>query len=209
MFQGVLVANDIPEMQEMTDIAFDLGGSSVSADYSFALWRELVRCLPWLESEKLAGVHPLRLVTSGAEMLLARRAKLVLRMPVARIAQAGQLTGQELDIASGVLAVGAAKERPLQSHPTLHAHMVESSAEEEIFVADVARQLRDMKINCKLICGKREILSGEERAIAGYSLVLHELRPDESLYLQRHGLGGERRYGFGIFVPYKVISGLG
>lgn len=196
-------------MLEMTDIAFDLKGRAVPVGYAFALWREVVRNLPWLEAEKFAGIHPLRVTASGAEILLPQRAKLVLRLPAVRVAQAGRLSGQELHVGSNVLSVGEVKERPLQAFPTLHAHLVESDSEEDVFIAHVTRQLDEMKISCKWICGKRHAVMGEERKIGGYSLVLHDLKPDESLRLQQFGLGGERHFGCGIFVPYKTISGLG
>jgi len=38
--------------------------------------------------------------------------------------------------------------------------------------------------------------------------VIHDLKPEASLRLQYTGLGSDRRYGCGVFVPYKVITGL-
>lgn len=203
------VRDIMQEMLEMTDIAFELKGHSVPAGHAFALWREVARILPWLEAEKFAGIHQLRIAASGEEMLLPQRAKLVLRLPAARVSQAGRLSGQELHVGSSVLSVGAAKERALKAFPTLHAQLVESDGEEDVFIAHVIEQLGEMKISCKWICGKHHKVIGAERTIAGYSLVLHDLKPDESLNLQRYGLGGERHFGCGIFVPYKTISGLG
>lgn len=202
------VLDIMQEMLEMTDIAFELKGHSVPADHAFALWREVARILPWLEAEKFAGIHPLRVAASGEEMLLPQRAKLVLRLPAARVQQAGLLSGQELHVGSSVLSVGEAQERPLKAFPTLHAQLVASDCKEEVFITGVASELGEMNIGCKWICGKRLVIRGTERTIAGYSLVLHDLKPDESLHLQRYGLGGERHFGCGIFVPYKTISGL-
>lgn len=203
---GVL---NMQDMLEMTDITFELKGHSVPADYAFALWREVARILPCLEAEKFAGIHPLRVAASGEEMLLPQRAKLVLRFPAARVPQAGLLSGQELHVGSSVLSVGEAQERALKAFPTLHAQLVASDCKEEVFIAGVASELGEMNIGCKWICGKRLTIGGAERTIAGYSLVLHDLKPDESLHLQRYGMGGERHFGCGIFVPYKTISGLG
>lgn len=194
---------------DMLDIAFDLKGSSVPAGYAFALWDEVVRCLPWLEAEKFAGILPLRTAASGGNMLLPQRTKLVLRLPSRLALQARQLSGQELDVGGSALRVGEAKEKPLQPHPTLHAQLVESGSEEKEFLADMEKQLREMEVACKLICGMRHTLTGARQSVAGYSLVLHDLKPDASLQIQRAGLGGQRRYGCGIFVPYKAISGLG
>ena len=193
----------------MIDVAFDLKGSFVPAGYAFALWGEVARCLPWLDAEKLAGILPLRVAASGENMLLPQRAKLVLRLPAELAPQAKPLSGQELDVEGKALRVGKAREKSLQPHPTLHAQLVESNSEEDVFIADMADQLREMEVACKLICGIRRTIMGAKQSVVGYSLVLHDLKPDASLQIQRAGLGGKRRFGCGIFVPYKAISGLG
>ncbi len=198
--------NDAPPM---TEISFDLKGSALPVDYAFALWSEVVRYLPWLEAEPCAGIHPLRLSPSSTGLLLPQRAKLVLRLPASHVAQAGLLSGQQLTVGYGVLHIGDARERPLFAHSTLHAHVVESDSDEEGFLATVADQLRQLKITAKWICGKHHTMKGAERTITGYSLVLHDLKLDESLQLQYRGLGGKRHFGYGILIPYKAISGLG
>lgn len=192
----------------MLDIAFDLEGNSVPAGYAFALWDEVVRCLPWLDAEKFAGILPLRATVNGDNILLPRRTRLVLRLPAELAPQAKLLSGRQLDIEGSVLQVGKAGEKSLHPHPTLHAQLVESNSEEEAFLADMADQLQGMEVACKLICGRRHTVTSARRSVVGYSLVLHDLKPDASLQIQRAGLGGKRRYGCGIFVPYKTISGL-
>lgn len=197
--------NRIPDM---IDMAFELKGSLVPEDYAFALWDEVVRFLPWLDAEELAGILPLRGSASVEGMLLAQRAKLVLRLPAERAAQAGALSGQELNVDSGVLRIGAAMQRNLQPSTTLHSHLVESAEEEELFLAGAAARLRELGITCKWICGKRRTITGARQSLHGYSLVLHDLKPEESLKVQRAGLGGSRHFGCGIFIPHKAITGL-
>jgi len=192
----------------MIDIVYDLKGSTLPGEYAFVLWRELVRVLPWLEAESEAGLLPLRAAHSGGAMLLPQRAKLVLRLPQRLAQQARQLSGQVLDVEGHTLEVGVMRERKLLAHPTLHARMVASSMDENDFLQEMGVRLRELDIPCKWICGKRVELRAGERAISGYSLVVHELRPEGSLRLQQTGLGGERRYGCGLFIPYKEISSL-
>lgn len=192
----------------MIDLAFEVRGGPVPKGYAFALWHEVVRILPWLDAEERAGILSLRGAASAEGMLLAQRAKLVLRLPAGLAGQALALSGQQLNIGSGVLSVGMSTERPLQPHTTLHAHMVESAEEEVRFLAGVAEQLQKMQITCKWICGKHLTVMGSGRSLSGYSLVLHDLKPDESLQVQRAGLGGSRHFGCGIFIPYKAITGL-
>jgi len=197
--------NRIPDM---IDMVFGLEGSFVTEGYVFPLWDEVVNILPWIEDREQAGILPLRGSVSGEVMLLSRRSKLVLRVPVELAAQARALSGQELNVGSGTLRVGAAIERALQPYTTLHAHLVEGAEDEAVFLSGVATRLQEIGVACKWICGKRNTIEGAGQALSGFSLVLHDLKPDDSLQIQRVGLGGNRRFGCGIFVPYKTISGL-
>ena len=196
------------EAQDMVDVVFDLNGSSVSEGYPFALWSEVVRCLPWLQDEEHAGILPLRGSASGETLLLSRRTKLVLRVPVARAAQAGQLSGQQLNVDGSILTVGNGKQRPLLATTTLHSYIVEGSLGEIEFLADMKEKLQAMNIPCNLICDKQRRIRGAKQSLSGFGLVLHDLKPLASIQIQRIGLGGARHFGCGLFIPFKAISGL-
>jgi CRISPR-associated protein Cas6 len=192
----------------MIDLVFDLGGEALSAGYPFALWAELVRHVPQLADDTAAGVLPLRTAESGEAMLLPKRAKLVLRLPQALAGHAAALSGRQLDVGDGVLRLGAGKLREIQPHVTLQAQLVAGADDEIEFMKGVAAELAALGIEGNLICGMRRSLSDGQRTIHGYGLVIHDLRPEESLRLQCTGLGADRHLGCGIFIPYKVISGL-
>ena len=192
---------------DMADIVFPLSGRDLPAGYAHGLWRAVAAALPWLEAEEYAGILPLPTSEDGERALLPKRARLVLRVPVERLPQAHCLTGQVLDVGGHRLVVGDGTERALQPHSTLHARLVASAEPEEKFLFGVAAELQEIGVSCKWICGKRMTVAGE-RPISGYSLVLHELKPQDSLRMQSAGLGTGRRYGCGIFVPYKVIPSL-
>ena len=196
-------------LPDMIDMVFDLEGGTLPAAYRFALWNSLLRLVPQLAEEKLVGVLPLRSTVNSQGMLLAKRAKLVLRMPTMLAGSAASsLTGQQLDIAGSNLQVGTAKTRPIQPYPTIHAELVTGSSDEVLFVEDIRKQMGELGVTGKLICGKRLSVSGGQEPIHGYSLVLHDLKPEASLQLQYAGLGDDRQFGCGIFVHYKVITGL-
>ena len=195
---------------EMVDIVFDLDGGTIPAAYPFALWAALTRHVPQLAEEKSVGVLQLRGTGNSEGLLLPKRAKLAMRLPttLADLA-AARLTGQPLDITGCTIRLGAAKTRPIHPHPTIHAHLVTGANDEVLFVEHINALLGEMKIKGKLICGKRRAISDDHQSIHGYSLVVHDLRPEASLHLQFVGLGESRQFGCGIFVPSKVISGLG
>jgi CRISPR-associated protein Cas6 len=194
---------------EMIDIVFDLDGGTLPAAYPFALWAALVCRVPQLAEEKFVGVLPLRGTGSNEGLLLPKRAKLVMRLPtILADHTAARLTGQQLDIAGSTMRLGAAKTRPIQPYPTIHAQLVTGISDEVLFVEHINTQLGEMRIKGKLICGKRRAINDDRQTMQGYSLVVHDLTPEASLHLQFVGLGEGRQLGCGIFVPYKVISGL-
>ncbi len=197
----------------MVDMVFDLTGTLVTGslvpeNYSFALWTEIARILPWLKEEKNAGILPLRGSVNANQILLSKRSKLILRIPVARVDQTAQLTGKQLNFCGGNLNVGKGKERQLLPTTTLHAYMVESNLGEVEFLADIKQKLQAMNVACNLICDKYRKIEDAEHSLTGFGLVLHDLKPQASMQIQRSGLGGARHFGCGIFVPFKAISGL-
>ena len=199
--------NDNPT--NMVDLVFDLEGGTIPAAYRIALWNSLQDFAPQLAEEKLVGILPLRATVNNQGMLLTKRAKLAIRLP-ATLAEtaASRLTGQQLDIAGSTIRLGIAKTRQIEPYPTIHAQLVTGSSDEVLFVKDVKEQMDVLGVSGKLICGKRVNVNSGQRPIDGFSLVIHDLKPDASLQLQYAGLGSERQFGCGIFVPYKVITGL-
>ncbi len=193
---------------EMIDAVFDVSGDMFHPSYPFALWKALVQHVPMLESDMLVGVIPPRTIASEAGMLLPKRSRLALRLPVALAVHADCLSDRQLDIGGSTLHLGKGKLRKIQPYSTLHAHLVCAAEEEVDFLQNVTARLAELNIVGKLICGMRNHLVAADRTLHGYSLVIHDLKPDDSLRLQYAGLGADRRFGCGIFVPYKVITDL-
>jgi CRISPR-associated protein Cas6 len=192
----------------MFDVVFDLDGGAIPAAYQFALWAEIARHAPLLAESNLVGVLPLRATENDNELLLPKRAKLVLRLPEALIDTTSHLVGSTMQIGSSQLRLGKRRIRPIQPCSTIHAQLVTGASDEMTFMDGVSAQLEKMQISAKLICGKRRTVVGDGQAIHGFSLVIHDLKPEASLQLQYAGLGEDRHFGCGIFVPHKIISGL-
>ena len=192
----------------MTDAVFDVSGDTIPPIYQFALWDALVHHVPELAEDPLTGVVPLRTYASEAGMLLAKRSKLVLRLTASHTGHFDRLAGKRLEIGGSALQLGQGKLREIQPYPTLHSHLVGSNKDEVAFLQDVAARLAELGIGGKLLCGMRNSLKAADRTIHGYSLVIHDLKQEDSLRLQYAGLGDDRRYGCGIFIPYKSITDL-
>ncbi|MGE5089328.1 MAG: type I-MYXAN CRISPR-associated protein Cas6/Cmx6 [Candidatus Levyibacteriota bacterium] len=191
----------------VVDVVFALAGTSLPAEHTYDLWRAVVRWLPWFDSEPQAGIHPLRVAPGiGNSVLLARRAKLVLRVPQRRLAETLTLSGRSLAVGEGV-EVGAAVERPLRPWATLHAQRVALGVADEIaFVGEIGRRLAAQGVSCEYMTGRARRQRVGERDIEGYSVVLHGVHPGDSLRIQCEGIGADRALGWGIFIPHKSIA---
>ena len=192
---------------EMIDAVFDLIGDSVPVNYPFALWEELTSLVPELAGDASVGVLPLRTTGSATGMLLPKRAKLVIRLPVSLAPHVASLSGKQLDVGHP-LRLANGRLREILAYSTIHAQLVATADNEVVFLETVSACLADLGITASLICGRQNSLVDGDRRIDGFSLVIHDLKPEDSLDLLYAGLGSHRKYGCGVFVPYKVISGL-
>ena len=192
---------------EMIDAVFDVSGDRVPVNYPFALWDELTHLVPELAGDASIGVLPLRTTGSATGMLLPKRAKLVIRLPVSLAPHVASLSGQPLDVGHP-LRLANGRLREILAYSTIHAQLVAGADDEVVFAESVSACLADLGITASLICGRKSSLVDGDRRIHGFSLVIHDLKPEDSLHLLYAGLGSHRNYGCGIFVPYKVISDL-
>jgi CRISPR-associated protein Cas6 len=193
------------------DLAFPVAGDIIGRDYQAALYRALVQRLPWLEEERLAGVHPIRgLTPCPGGMLIGGRTRLVLRVPEHRAEACAALEGAELEIPAS-LRLGRSSRRELLPYPVLHTRLAITGAQEELaFVNEVRDELVALGIDCDMVVGRRgELRLDADATLAGYSLMLHGLSPADALLAQQRGVGRERKFGCGLFVPHKSVAAVG
>lgn len=195
----------------MSDIQFELKGDALPLDHAWAIYQGLLTIAPWLADEPDLGIHPIQGAdTGGGEMILNRRAKLVIRFPAARQADLEKLSGQSFTVGGHLLALGKSKVKPLTQHTPLYAHTVCTGSEDEhSFTRDILRELDDMNITTRFICGKPQKFFDGEKIATGYSLMLHGLPIEHAIRVQQQGLGLHRKLGCGIFIPHKSITAVG
>lgn len=195
---------------DFVDLAFGLAGAGVPEDYADPLWQALRAVLPWLEDDEAAGIHPLARISPGAgQIYLSKHTRLTLRLATARVDQARALCGARLDL-SGPVTVGEAKLRPLAPAKVMYSPFVAVGlTDEAAFLAECRRQLAALAVQAEPIVGKAQSMRAEGRQVQGFTLMLHGLRAEDSLRLQRAGLGAERKRGCGIFVQHKSVAAVG
>jgi len=192
--------------ERVIDLVFAISGSRLPLDHALSLWEALLGRLPWLAEEPEIGVHGLRGSVGEGELLLSRRTRLVLRLPMHRLNEAMRLVGQALEVGGAPLSIGEARPRRLEPFPTLSAHFVATGSEDALAHQQaVEAMLAALDMPLRVICGRMHAVGVGGMRVAGAEVVLHELRPEHSLAMQEHGLGGERHLGHGLFLPHKTI----
>ncbi len=205
---------------DIVDLSFRISCRCLPVDHAHALSQALQGLLPWLAEEERAGVHVIHVAASGngwfrpdetedEVLYLSRRTRMTLRLPKERVADAETLSGETMDIAGYSLQVGESQVRPLSRAETLFARYVltDHEEDEEAFLAEAVEQFNALGVRIrKALCGRGHRIQTPTRALFARSLMVADLKPEESFTLQRQGLGGGRKLGCGLFIPHKGIK---
>ncbi len=194
----------------MVDVAFEVHCECLPCDYGFSLFRALANELDWLEEDADAGVHPLHgTASTNGKLCLGKRARLTLRLPERRVAQAMDLAGTRLELGSG-LDIGPGRLRELVPFATVYSHFVSTGTADELeFLGQAAALLKAAGLPDTMIAGKAHTASTSDGTVSGFSLLLHGLTPAQSLAVQESGIGEGRKIGCGIFIPHKSVVAVG
>jgi len=119
------------ESKQVVDIVYRIQCRMLPMDHAHTLSEAIHTALPWFGEERDAGLHLIHGADSGngwsrpegadALLLLSRRTRLQLRVPIERLDDALALSGQSLDIGGHELIVGEGSSRPLNPNSTLYA----------------------------------------------------------------------------------------
>ena len=215
-------AADFEVPDDVVDVVFAINCRELPVDHAHALSAALLRAAPWIEGERLIGVHTVHVAGSqngwerpahgtGERLRLSRRTRLALRAPKAAVDRLlADLAGAVLDVDGCRLEIGEAHTRLLSKQGTLHARYVVAEAadeREDAFLARMAAELATMGIPLRrALCGKTTLLHTPEGAVPTRSLMVADLNPEQAVRLQQQGLGPLRRMGCGLFIPHKGID---
>ena len=191
------------------DLAFRLTGSAVPVDHGYALYAALSRILSDLHAAKGIGVQPIRGIYSGNGTLhLADFSRLILRLPDEQIRAYLKLAGKRLELDEYRLSVGVPEVRTLRPVVRLRARLVtiKGFLKEDEFLAAAERQLEQLGIKGQAHLGARRTFRVRDKQVVGFEMGVTQLTAEESLTLQERGLGGRRKMGCGVFVPWGERS---
>ncbi len=205
---------------DIIDLVFKINCKCLPLEHAKSLSMAIHKALPWIEDEEKAGIHLIHGAESGNgwmrpedpanELLyLSKRTKMTLRLPKQRLDDAQALSGQTLTIEDHELVVGASTVKLLSTQSTQFSRYIVSmeTESEDQFLHRIHKDLQDINVNVnKLLCGKTHILQGHYGDIFTRSIMLAELKPQEAVSVQQHGIGEGRKLGCGLFIPHKGIA---
>lgn len=203
----------------VVDLSFTIDCKTLPVDHAWCLFAALVRHLPWLGEDPIAGIHPLHVAESAhgwqrpeapdALLHLSRRTKLVLRLPRERVGEARAMAGVQLDVGGNAMTLGEASELPLSRSTSLFARrvVIDEGEEEEVFLRRQIDALHAMGVRPKkLLPGLAHSLHTPDGELCTRLLSLEGLSVEESFRLQERGLGSHRHLGCGIFIAHKPLA---
>ncbi|MDA8254112.1 MAG: type I-MYXAN CRISPR-associated protein Cas6/Cmx6 [Betaproteobacteria bacterium] len=193
------------------DLHFPVTGRHIPIDHGYPLYSSLSRVLdrpgdPWLHDSDDLGVHLIRGRHAGpGKLLLTTHSRLTLRLAAERIPAFLTLAGKTLQIGDERIHLGIPQSAILFPAANLYAHLVttKNGQDEVRFDEEIARQLEALGIQGKPQRGPRRAFRIKEKRVVGHTLLVANLTAEESIRLQEAGLGGRRKLGCGVFVPWE------
>jgi len=188
------------------DLAFRLMGTAISVDHGYALYAAINRVVPELHDAKGIGVHPVRGRFDGNGcLLLSPASRLIVRTQDDRIREFLKLAGKTIEVDGHRFRVGVPEVRALRPAAALYARLVtiKGFMESEQFLDAARRQLETMGGRANLELGERRTFRVKDKQVVGFEILATELDAEDSIKIQEVGIGGRRRMGCGVFVPFR------
>jgi len=206
----------------VVDLVFSIRCRALPVDHAYALSQAIQSELPWLADEPQAAIQAIHVAESGngwfrpdgPQQLLypSRRTKLTLRVPMHRVDDASHLAGKTLQVDGNPLTVTQFSQRSFRAIATLFSRYIilDEGLSEAQFLEAALNEFKAMNVHPrKMLCGKVSVILTPEGPLRPRSLMLADLKFEESIVLQHQGLGAHRMMGCGIFLPHKDINEIG
>ena len=214
-------ADNVVTPDDVVDVLFRIDCRSLPLDHGFVLSEQILKYLPWMRDEELAAIHQIHVAESAngwmrpddpdtESLQVSKRTKMILRLPSSRLDDARALVGQRLDIAGHSLVVGDFTTRQLSRLTTIFARYIDTggSEDEHEFLRNMHELLLDsmgIKVK-KMMSGRLLRHQTPSGAVLTRKLMVSDLDVQQTLRLQKHGIGDRQLMGLGIFLPHKGID---
>lgn len=193
------------------DLHFPVTGHSIALDHGYLLYSALAMVLdapgdPWLHASEEIAIHNVRGRYIGpGRLALTSHSRLMLRLPAGLLPKFLPLAGKVIELGGERIRIGIPQPVALIPAPNLYAHLVttKNGQDEARFDEEIARQLAALGVQGKPQRGPRRSFRIKEKRVVAHTLLVTELTAEESIRLQEVGLGGRRKLGCGVFVPWE------
>lgn len=209
-------------MNNIINLSFPVAGTELPADHNHRLYASICKKLPQLHELDGFALNTISgIPDKQGRIQLFRQSRLLLRLPVEMLSTVYPLTGETLEIGDCTIKLGNPELQTLKPIDSLKARLViiKGYSEPAGFLAAAYRQLQALEINANIGIPANEqgepkrltlkINKPEQRrsyTLVGFSVVVSDLSPEDSIKLQIHGLGGKRRLGCGVFSPSLPVD---
>lgn len=203
----------LPNSSPRLDLFFPVRGTLIPLDHGYQLYSAIARQLespqdPWLHASNQVGLHPIRGHYNGrGQLALNAHSRLGLRLPGDQIHRFLPLAGKRLTLGDATIDLGIPQPQALKPAPNVYAHLVttRNGEEETRFDEEITRQLAALGIRGKAQRGPRRVFRIKEKKVVAHTLLVTQLTAEESIRLQETGVGGRRKLGCGVFLPWEGL----
>lgn len=195
------------------ELNFNVIGQTLPADHGYGLYSALTHCIE--ELHELSG-WSLRTISGvpdrQGKINLKDYSRLRIRLPSEQVPLVYPLAGKQFTIGVHNIVLGIPQIFTLSSASQLRSRLVviKGYQEPESFIAAAQRQLEKLGIKGNLSISTnsdreiaRKTIKIKKFTVVGFGLEIKNLDNEDSLLLQKVGIGGKRRMGCGVFVPFK------
>lgn len=216
------------------ELSFGVIGQTLPADHGYGLYSAIAKQHPKLHDLEGLAVNTIPgKPNHKGEIELTEKSRLSVRCPSDSLMAVLPLAGIQIELGKYTMRLKNPEIRQLRAFSELKARLVTikhpsekfDNATPEWFLDACDRQLKALGINAsvgipldeadelsrKTIRIRRKEKSEQQQKnqrehyqVVGYSVIVADLLPENSILLQAKGIGGKRKMGCGYFVPYRL-----
>lgn len=200
------------------DLVFSLTGQTLPLDNGYIVYSALSRICPAIHELENISIHPIAgIPESSKELRLTQGSKLQIRLAVDLIPFIYEsLAGQTFSIGQNQFQLDIPEYNPLHPFPNLYSRLViiRRFHQPQSFLEAAKRGLERLNIQGTITLATRANGQPQCRqltiknktgsfALKGFGVQVTDLNPEDSITLQKYGIGGKQKMMCGVFVPSR------
>jgi CRISPR-associated endonuclease/helicase Cas3 len=208
----------LTENSPFIDLVFSLKGQTLPLDNGYIVYSALSHICPAIHQLENISIHPIAGIPESSKQLrLTQRSSLQIRLPVDLIPFIYEtLAGQTFSIGQNQFQLGIPEHNPLHPFPNLYSRLViiRRFQEPQGFLEAAKRQLERLNIQgtitlCTRASGQPQCrqLTIENKTgtfpVRGFGVQVTDLNTEDSITLQKYGMGGKQKMMCGVFVASR------